>query len=376
MTPRSSASQMPSCATSTSCLNRCSLSCRALGPILQPELPALVRRGVAQCRAHEPAEEAERLGVAVAERARLGGHDLEDAEGALLVGERRGEEGTDADGPIGVVPDAGIREQVVGALQLAGADAEAGEAVGEPEARRVGADVDLGDQLLALDGLDDRAGGAGEAQASVGDHPHHRSRVEARRRHRLLDLDHRLEELGVEPHGLLGQLALGDVELGAEVADLAARLVAQRLPAAGRPAHLAAPRHYPVLLIAQRAALRQPLPFRRERGPIVRVDVLEELLVPDVFLGIAGEPLEGPVHEGEPQAHVVSDDALPHRRRNGSKVAARLGGGALRAAALQPHVQQHDEEEQGQHAEAGRGGGQRLGRNAPDQTSERGVHEP
>ena len=81
------------------------------------------------------------------------------------------------------------------------------------------------------------------------------------------------------------------------------------------------------------------------------------------------------VHEGEPQAHVVSDYALPHRRRNGSKVAARLGGGALRAAALQPHVQQHHEEEEGQHAEAGRGGGQRLRRNAPDQTSERGVHE-
>ena len=104
---------------------------------------------------------------------------------------------------IGVVPDAGIGQQVVGALQLAGADAETGEAVREPEARRLGADVDLGNQLLALDGLDDRAGGAGEAEASVGDHPHHRSRVEARRRHRLLDLDHRLEELGVEPHGLL-----------------------------------------------------------------------------------------------------------------------------------------------------------------------------
>ena len=121
--------------------------------------------------------------------------------------------------------------------------------------------------------------------------------------------------------------------------------------------------------------MRQPFPFGHKRGPIVRVDVLEELLVPDVFLGIAGEPLEGRVDEGEPQAHVVSDDAFAHRRRNGSKVAARLGGGALRATALQPHVQQHDEEEQGQHAEAGRGGGQRLGRNAPDQTSERGVHE-
>jgi hypothetical protein len=80
---------------------------------------------------------------------------------------------------------------------------------------------------------------------------HHRLRVEAGCRHGLLHLDHRLEELRVEPHGLLGQLALGDVELGAEVADLPTRLVAQRLPGAGRPAHLAAPRHDPILLIAE-----------------------------------------------------------------------------------------------------------------------------
>jgi hypothetical protein len=69
--------------------------------------------------------------------------------------------------------------------------------------------------------------------------------------HGLLHFDHRLEELRVEPHGLLGQLALGNVELGAEIADLPTRLVAQRLPAAGRPAHLAAPRHDPILLIAE-----------------------------------------------------------------------------------------------------------------------------
>ena len=57
----------------------------------------------------------------------------------------------------------GSVEQVVGALQLAGADAETREAVVEPEPGRLGADVDLGNQLLALDGLDHRSGGAGEA---------------------------------------------------------------------------------------------------------------------------------------------------------------------------------------------------------------------
>jgi hypothetical protein len=104
------------------------------------------------------------------------------------------------------------------------------------------------------------------------------------------------------------------------------------------------------------------------------VDVLEKLLVPKVLLGVAGESLEGPVHEAELQSHVVRDYAFTHRRGDRAEVAARLRGGALGAAPPQPHHQQHDEQEQGQHAEAGRGGGQRLGWNALDQTSERGAH--
>ena len=55
------------------------------GPLLQPDLPALVGGGVPQRRAHEPAEQPERLGVAVGEGVGAGRHDLEHAEGALLV---------------------------------------------------------------------------------------------------------------------------------------------------------------------------------------------------------------------------------------------------------------------------------------------------
>jgi hypothetical protein len=69
-------------------------------------------------------------------------------------------------------------------------------------------------QLVALDRLDDRPGGPGEPLAAVGDHPDHGGGIEPRRRDRLLDLDYRLEQLGVQPHRLLGQLPLGEVELG------------------------------------------------------------------------------------------------------------------------------------------------------------------
>ena len=158
------------------------------------------------------------------------------------------------------------------------------------------------------------------------------ARVEPRGGHRLLHLDHRLEQLGVEPHGLLGQLALGDVELGAEVADLAARLVAQRLPGAGGPALLAG-----AVTTTRYSWSRSEPPWASrshsasERGPVVGMDVLEELLVAEVLLGVAGEPLEGRVHEGELEVHVVGDDAFAHRRGDGPEMAARLGGRRARA---------------------------------------------
>ena len=147
--------------------------------------------------------------------------------------------------------------------------------------------------------------------------------VEAGRRHRLLHLDDRLKQLGVEPHLLLGQLALGDVELGAEVAGLASLPVAQRLPGAGAPADLSAAGNHPVLLVAERAALRQPRPFGHQRGPVVGVDVLQEFLVLEVFRGVTGEPLEGGIDEREPQVHVVRDHALAHAGRDGAQLAQR-----------------------------------------------------
>ena len=174
--------------------------------------------------------------------------------------------------------------------------------------------------------------GAGECAAPLGDHPHDRARVEPRRGHRLLHLDHRLEQLGVEPHLLLGQLALGDVVLGAEIADLAALVVAERLPRAGAPADLPGPRDQPVLLVAQRAAFGQPLPFGQQGGAVVGVDVLQELLVADVLGDVAGEPLEGGVHEGESQVHVVGDHAFAHGGRDRPELAAHALLGRLRPA--------------------------------------------
>ena len=344
------------------------------GPLLQPELPALVRGGVAQRRSHEPAEEPERLGVAVAEGVGPGGDHLEDAEGALLVGERDGEQGADADGAVTVVGHPGIRQDVVGALQLAGADAEPRQAVGHPEPGRVGPDVHLGDQLVALDGLDHRAARPGEPEPPVGDHPHHRAGVEPRGGDRLLHLDHRLEQLGVEPHGLLGQLALGDVELGAEIADLASGLVPERLPGAGGPALLSPAGHHAVLLVPERAALREALPLGRQRGAVVGVDVLEELLVPEVLLGIPGEPLEGGVHEAEPQVHVVRDDALAHGGRHRVQVPPGFRRGPLGAPALRPLDDECHQQGERQRAQGGGRGRERLGRDAVDQTSERCVH--
>ena len=211
---------------------------------------------------------------------------------------------------------------------------EAREAVRQPKPGRVGADVNLGDHIVAFDRLDHRAARAGESHAAVGDHPHDGVRVEARRRYRLLHLDHRLEELGIQPHRLLGQLALGDVELGAEVADLPAGVVPQRLPGAGAPPELPGAGHHPILLVAERSALRQKVPLGGERRTVVGVDVLEELLVPEVLLGVPGEPLEGRIHEGEAALHVVGDHALAHGAGDGAEVSRGVGGRAARPTPL------------------------------------------
>ena len=233
--------------------------------------------------ADEAAEQPECLRVAVAEGVGVARKHLDHAQGALIVPERHGEQRANALRAVGVVSDAWIGGHVVGALQVAGADGQPRQAVAQPEPRALDADRHLGDQLVALDQLDHHAGGAGERPAPLGDDPHDRGRIEPGGGHRLLHLDHRLEQLGVEPHLGLGELALGDVEPGAEVAHLPPGLVADRLPGAGAPPLLPGAGDQPVLLVAEGAALGQPGPFGEQRRTVVGVDVLEEFLVAKVL---------------------------------------------------------------------------------------------
>ena len=254
-----------------------------------------------------------------------------------------------------LVPDAGVGRNVVGSLQLAGAHRGAGKAIGHAEPRALDPDLEHGYELVALEHLDHDARGAGQRPAPLRDHPHDGGRVEPRRRHRLLHLDDRLEQLGVEPHLLLGELALGDVELGAEVADLPALLVAERLPRAGAPADLAGARDHPVLLVAERAALRQPLPLGQQRRAIVGMDVLEELLVAQVLRRLAGEALEGGVHQGQPQVHVVGDHPFAHGGGDRAKLPQGRAFRTLRPTPPAP-LHQPGREQRHQHDGADAGG--------------------
>ncbi len=342
------------------------------GPILQPALPRLEGGRVLERCSDEAAEQPERLGVAGAEGGGPGGEQLEDAEDPLVVPEREGEHRADALLVVRLVADPGVGKDVVRPLQLAGADAESRQAALQREPGALHADQELGDELLALEPLEHDARGAGEGAAPLGDHPHHRGGVESRRRHRLLDLDHSLEQLGVEPHLLLGELAFGDIELGAEVADLAAALVAERLPGAGAPADLPRGRDHPVFLVPERPTPGQPRPFRQQRGPVVRMDVLQELLVAQVLDHLARETLERGVREREPEVHVIGDDAFAHAGGDGPELARGHGRFALRAAAaaaLEPVGDHQPEHRQG-------GGGQeRGGGDAVQQAGEGRDHE-
>src|SRR6185503_3377008 len=101
--------------------------------------------------------------------------------------------------------------------------------------------------------LDDGTARVGERLTPLRDYPHHGLGIESGRADRLLDLEHRLEQLGVESHLLLRHLPLGDIELGAEIADLTAGLVPHRLPAAGAPANLSGAGYHSVLLVSERS---------------------------------------------------------------------------------------------------------------------------
>ena len=132
-----------------------------------------------------------------------------------------------------------------------------------------------------------------------------------------------------EPHRLLGQLSLGDVELGPHVPDLTAGLIPHRLPGAGAPADLAGAGYHPVLLVPEGSPLGQAVPLGQDGGPVLGMDVLEEFLVPQVFLGVPGEPLEGRVYERQPAVHVVGNDPFPHGGGDRLELALDLGRRAL-----------------------------------------------
>ena len=171
---------------------------------------------------------------------------------------------------------------------------------------------------------------------------------------RLLDLDHGLEQLGIEPHGLFGQLALGDVELGAEKPICRPRWSRSGSQLLELHRTCPAPRHHPVFLVAERAALGQAVPLLDQGAPVVGVDVLEELLVAEVLDRIAREPLEGGVGEDQLEPHVVGDDAFAHGGGDRLHVSPRVRRRPLRpppVAGMQQEPPEQDQAEQRQSAQ-------------------------
>src|SRR5207249_4965261 len=80
-----------------------------------------------------------------------------------------------------------------------------------------------------------------------------------------------------------------------------------------------------------------------------------EFLVPELILGITGEPLESRIDELEPAVHVVGDHPLAHGRGDGLQLAADFGGGAdgtTSVPAFSPEQnRQHDQQRDGDDAE-------------------------
>ena len=83
------------------------------GAVLEPGLAGLEGRGVLQRGAHQAAEQAERLGIAVAEGGGPGRQDLEGAQDPLIVAQRDREDRADALAAVRLVADARVGEDVV-----------------------------------------------------------------------------------------------------------------------------------------------------------------------------------------------------------------------------------------------------------------------
>jgi hypothetical protein len=83
------------------------------------------------------------------------------------------------------------------------------------------------------------------------------------------------------------------------------------------------------------------------------MDVLKELLLPQVFEGISSQPFKGGIYEGELPLHIVGDDPLPHGSGDSLELTLDFGRGALRpppAPALSPEEDHQQDEESEQRA--------------------------
>ena len=255
--------------------------------------------------------------------------------------------------PIVLMANAGVAEGVIASLELPRPYADARQTGPQFESGGVRPCVDQRNQIFTLDRLDDGSAGPGQPLASFRDDPHDGLRIETRGGDGLLDFEDGLEELGIQTHFLLRHFPLGNIELGAQIPDLATVFVSHRLPGAGAPPDLPGPGDHAVLLIPQRVTVGQPLPLSHDGRTVLRMDVLEKVMIPKLIFRVAREPLKGGIHELEPPVHVVGDDPLPHGSGHGLELAPELVTGLLGvppAPAFAPQQeQQRDHQRNGDH---------------------------
>jgi len=79
------------------------------------------------------------------------------------------------------------------------------------------------------------------------------------------------------------------------------------------------------------------------------MDVLQELLVPEVFLWIPGKTLKRRIHELETAIHVIGDHPLPHGSRDRLELAAKLRSQPLGLAAPAALAPEQACEQQSEH---------------------------
>ena len=192
--------------------------------------------------------------------------------------------------------------------------------------------------------LDQRGVGMGERVGPVSDGVHDGPRLEPGGHDRPLHLANGLEQLDVHPEVVLAALALGDVELGAQVAKRASPLVEQRPPRTGAPADLPLGRDHPVFLAVDGLTAVEPLPLLEEEPAVFGMNVFEEVAILEIGEPIAGQPLEGGVHEPHVPLGTAGHHGLVEVGGQGVQAGAQLGplqlSGAA-AAAVRPEAQSH-----------------------------------